>query len=141
MTQINTYITFSGNCREAMTFYHECLGGDLDLQPIGGSPVEAECPTAMRDHILHAALTKDALLLMGSDMVGPEGYVKGNNVALSLTCRSEEEINRFFSKLSEGGKIIHPLRVEFWGATFGVFTDKFGIRWMLSYDKKLQGLP
>ena len=135
MTQINAYINFSGNCREAMTFYKECLGGELTLQTVGGSPIEAQCPAGMKDDILHATLTKGVLLLMGSDMVGPGGLVKGNNIALSLNCSSEEEINTFFSKLSESGNIIDPLKVQFWGAMFGVLTDKFGIRWMLNYDK------
>ena len=72
---------------------------------------------------------------MGSDMVGPDGFTQGTNIALSLNCSSEEEINTFFSKLSEGGKVIDPLKLQFWGALFGVFNDKFGIRWMLNYDK------
>ena len=72
---------------------------------------------------------------MGSDMVGPDGFNKGNNIALSVNCSSEEEINTFFSKLSAGGKIIDPLKVQFWGAIFGVLTDKFGINWMFNYDK------
>jgi PhnB protein len=137
MTQINAYITFNGNCREAMNFYKDCLGGELSLQTVEGSPIEAQCPAAMKDHILHASLQKDGLLLMASEMLGPEGFIKGNTIALSLNCNSEEEINEFFSKLSVGAKIIHPLRREFWGAIFGVFTDKFGIRWMLNYDKTL----
>ena len=135
MTQINAYINFSGNCREAMTFYKECLGGELTLQTVGGSPIEAQCPAGMKDQIMHASLTKGALLLMGSDMAGPGGLSKGNNIALSVNCSSEEEINTFFSKLSEGGKIIDPLKLQFWGAMFGVLTDKFGIRWMFNYDK------
>jgi PhnB protein len=56
-------------------------------------------------------------------------------VALSLSCSSAEEIKSFFSKLSKNGKVSHALKEEFWGATFGVLTDKFGIRWMLNYDK------
>jgi PhnB protein len=135
MTQINAYLNFNGNCREAMNFYKECLGGELALQTVGGSPIEAQCPAAMKNQVLHASLINDALLLMGSDMTGPEGFIKGNTMALSLNCSTEEEINTFFSNLSRDGKIIHPLRVEFWGAIFGVFTDKFGIRWMLNYDK------
>lgn len=134
MTQINAYITFSGNCREAMTFYKECIGGKLTLQTVG-SPIEAQCPSSMKDSILHASLTKGSLLLMASDMIGPGGYEKGNNIALSLNCSSEEEINNFYSKLSKGGQIIDPLKVQFWGALFGVFTDKYGIRWMLNFDK------
>jgi PhnB protein len=135
MTQIHAYINFSGNCREAMTFYKECLEGELTLQTIGDSPVEVQCPAGMKDQILHSGFTKGGLLLMGSDMAGPEGITKGNNIALSLNCSSEEEINTFFSRLSEGGKIIDPLKVQFWGAWFGVLNDKFGIRWMLNYDK------
>ncbi len=135
MTQINAYINFNGSCREAMTFYKECLDAELTMQTIGGSPIEAQCPASMKDQIMHASLTKGALLLMGSDMTGPGGFVKGNDMALSLNCSSEEEINAFFSKLSEGGEIIDPLKIKFWGAMFGVITDKFGIRWMLHYDK------
>jgi PhnB protein len=135
MTQINAYITFNGNCRKAMEFYKECLGGELILQTVGGSPIEAQCPAAMKDHILHASLAKDGLLLMASEMIGPGGYRAGNNIALSLNCSSEKEINEFFSKLSAGAEIIHSLRTEFWGAIFGVLTDQFGIKWMLNYDK------
>ena|SRR5438552_3445248 len=138
MTQINPYINFSGNCREALSFYHECIGGELDLQTIGGSPVEAECPGAMKDQILHGALTKGSLVLMGSDMGIPGEFTQGNNIALALACSSEDEIERFYARLSTGGKKVHPLRKEFWGATFGILNDKFGIRWMLTYDEKLQ---
>lgn len=137
MTQINAYITFNGNCREAMTFYKECLGGTLNMMPVGGSPMEAECPTAMKDSILHSTLLKDSLVLMASDMLAPGvEFVPVSNIALSLNCSSEEEINEFYTKLSDGGHIIDPLKVQFWGAIFAVFTDKFGIRWMLNYDKK-----
>ncbi|MDP9230730.1 MAG: VOC family protein [Bacteroidota bacterium] len=135
MTQINAYLNFNGNCREAMNFYKECLGGELALQTVEGSPIEAQCPAAMKHQILHASLMNDGLILMGSDMQGPEGFIKGNTIALSLNCSSEEEINTFFSKLSQDGKITHALTEQFWGATFGVLTDKFGIRWMLNYDK------
>jgi PhnB protein len=135
MTQINAYINFNGKCREAMTFYQECLGGDLMLQTIEGSPIEAHCPSEMKNQIMHSALTKDRLLLMASDMSGPGGYTHGNSVVLSLNCSSEEEIHTFYIKLSEGGQILDPLKVQFWGAWFGVFDDKFGVRWMLIYDE------
>ena len=79
------------------------------------------------------------LVLMASEMIGPGGFCDGgNNIALSLNCINEEEINTFYTKLSSGAQIIHPLRVEFWGAIFGVFTDRFGIRRMLNYDKNVK---
>ena len=136
MTQINAYLNFNGNCREAMVFYQQCLGGELSLQTIEGSPVETQCPAAIQHHILHASLLKESLVLMASDMTGPDGFIKGNTVALSLNCSSEKEIKTFFSNLSTEGHISHPLDEQFWGATFGVLTDKYGIRWMLNYDKR-----
>lgn len=138
MTYINAYINFNGNCREAMNFYKECLGGDLSVQTIEGSGIEDQCSPTMKSQVLHASLINENLLLMGSDMVGPDGFVKGNTISLSLHCSSEKEINRYFTSLSRGGKILHPLKAEFWGATFGVFTDKFGIRWMLNYDERVK---
>ncbi len=136
MTQINAYVGFNGKCHEAMTFYKECLGGELTLQTVESSPIAAQCAAAMQHQILHSTLMKDGvLLLMGSDMVGPAGHLPGNTVALSLNCSSEDEINTFFSKLSQEGKIVDPLKVQFWGAMFGVLTDKFDVNWMLHYDK------
>jgi PhnB protein len=135
MTHINAYLNFNGNCREAMTFYAECLGGELSMQTVEGSPIAEQCPTAMKDQILHASLINEGLLLMGSDMVGRHGFIQGNTISLSLNCSSEEEIALFFSKLSSGGEIMHPLKMEFRGAIFGVFIDKYGIKWLLNYDK------
>src|SRR4249920_2607817 len=116
MTQINSYLTFSGNCREAMTFYKECLGGELTLQTIGESPLSDKMPKQMKDCILHSTLTKDDLVLMGSDMVGENGLTKGNAVSLMLKCSSETEIKTTYKTLSSGGKADHPLENSFWGA-------------------------
>jgi PhnB protein len=136
MTQISAYLNFNGNCREAMTFYKNCLGGELCFQTVEGSPMEAGCPSGVKHQILHSSLTKNGLILMGSDMVSPEGLKMGNNISLSLNCSSKEEINRVYKSLSDGGKIIEPLGLQFWGAMFAVLKDKMGITWMLTYNKK-----
>jgi PhnB protein len=138
MTQINSYLTFNGNCREAMTFYQECLGGELFLQTIGESPMADQLPPQMKESILHATLTKGALIIMASDMVSEQGLTKGNNVSLMLNCSSEDEIRTFYQKLSDGGEARHPLENTFWGALFGGLTDKFGILWLLNFDKNQQ---
>jgi PhnB protein len=135
MTQINSYLTFNGNCREAMTFYRDCLGGELNFQTIGESPLSDKMPTQMKDCILHATLTNDRLILLGSDMVGEKGLVKGNAVSLSLNCSSEEEIQSWYTKLSNAGFQNHPLENSFWGALFGDLTDKFGNHWILNFNK------
>lgn len=92
-------------------------------------------PQQMKDCILHATLTKGALVLMASDMVGENGLVKGNSVSLSLNCSSEEEIKSCYAKLSSGGHVDHALENSFWGALFGDLTDKFGNHWLLVYNK------
>jgi PhnB protein len=135
MTQINSYLTFNGNCKEAMTFYKDCLGGELIFQTIGESPLSDKMPRQMKDCILHATLTKNALVLMASDMVSESGLVKGNAVSLSLNCSSEEEIKKYYAKLSAGGTANHPLEDSFWGALFGDLTDKFGNHWILNFNK------
>jgi PhnB protein len=135
MSQIHSYLTFNGNCREAMTFYHACFGGELSFQTIGDSPLSAKMPKHMKDCILHSTLTKEALVLQGSDMVPHTGLIKGNAVSLSLDCISEEEIKNLYSKLSAEGTADHPLEDTFWGAMFGDLTDKFGNHWLLNYSK------
>jgi PhnB protein len=135
MTQINSYLTFNGNCREAMTFYKDCLGGELNFQTIGESPLSDKMPKQMKDCILHGILTNNGLILMASDMVSEKGLVKGNAVSLSLNCSSEDEIKSCYAKLSVGGTTNHPLENSFWGALFGDLTDKFGNHWILNFNK------
>jgi PhnB protein len=138
MTQINAYLTFSGNCREAMNFYKDSLGGELAMQSIGESPLADKMPAQMKDCILHATLTKGSLVLMGSDMVSDKGLLKGNAVSMAINCSSDEEIKTFYEKLSAGGSKDHALEETFWGATFGDLTDKYGNHWLLNYEKKKQ---
>ena len=135
MAQINAYLTFNGNCREAMTFYKDCLGGELTMQTVQGSPLESQMPLTAKKHILHASLVNHDLVLLGSDMTGTAEVVKGNTISLSLHCGSADEIQLFFSRLSDGGQIVHPLH-EFFAGTMGTLTDKFEKDWLLYYDKK-----
>jgi PhnB protein len=85
MAQIKSYLTFAGNCSDAMHFYKECLGGELMLQTIGSSPLADKMPAHMKEYILHSTLTRDAFILMGSDMVSDNGLITGN--AVSLECK------------------------------------------------------
>ncbi len=141
MANINSYLTFNGNCREAMTFYKECLGGALTFQTIGESPLADKMPPKMKECILHAMLTNGKLVIMGSDMTPEQGLIKGNSVSLMLDCDSEEEIKVFYNALSTGGLSTHPLEHTFWGATLGNLTDRYGNNWLLHFDKNAQQNP
>jgi PhnB protein len=135
MSFIHPYLTFDGNCREAMTFYQECLGGELSFQTVGDSPLSKKMPKQMKDCILHATLTKEAMVLQGSDMVPQSGLIKGNVVSLSLDCSCEEEIKKVYARLSEKGEADHPLEHTYWGALFGTLTDRYGNHWILNLNK------
>ncbi|HUB59735.1 MAG TPA: VOC family protein [Puia sp.] len=135
MTQLNPYLNFNGQCREALSFYQECFEGDLELQKVAESPMAAKMPSEKGPFILHGALLKDGqVLLMGSDMIGNH-LQPGNSVNLCLSCTSDHQINTLFNRLSAGGHVKVPLHQSFWGATFGELTDKFGMNWMLNYTR------
>ncbi|MGH2667032.1 VOC family protein [Flavobacterium sp.] len=133
MSAIHAYLTFNGNCREAMLFYQKCLGGKLVFQTIGKSPLSDELPREMKDTILHATLIKDQLVIMATDMVSSNGLTKGNSISLLLHCSSEKEIKDRYAKLSQNGLQNHPLEKTFWGSLFGDITDQFGNQWLLQY--------
>lgn len=134
MAQLNPYLNFDGNTREAMTFYQSVFGGELTMQTVGETPMP--CPAGMENQIMHSMLIGGGVVIMGSDMQGPEGHRPGNTVTLSLNCNSEEETRTLFAKLSDGGTVVEPLKVMFWGGLFGALGDKFGVRWMFNFEAK-----
>ena len=134
MKSLDPYLTFDGNCREAMTYYAEALDAHVDLMDASQGP----CAPEDAGRILHARLLKGNLRLMASDTMSTSGRGKpviGNNFQLSLDCESAEEEDAVFAKLVDGGVVRMPLQDTFWGARFGMLTDKFGIEWMLNFDK------
>lgn len=136
-SNVSPYLTFKGYCREALTFYKDCLGGgDVVLTTVAGSPIESMCPPHMKDQIMHGTLKKDGILINGSDLIGPGGLTNGNNVAILLTCSSEEEIDLFYKNISQEGTIYDPLKLQFWGDMFASVEDKFGVRWNMVYTPK-----
>ncbi len=132
MKEIQTYLNFDGNCREAMTFYKECLGAELFVMPFANGPMEV--PKGSEDRLLHSKLTKGATVLMASDTMPGISFKQGNNFSVSLGCESLEELERVFAAFSEKGKVTMPLQDTFWGARFGMVTDQFGISWMFDFE-------
>ena len=135
MAQLITYLTFNGNCREAMSFYRSCLGGKLYLQTVGESPMADDLPENLKDFILQGYLKNGALMLMATDMVGEEGLRRGNSTAIMIECSSEEEMKLFYDRLAAGGEPTDPIDTTHWGALFGGLTDRYGNRWLLNFDQ------
>jgi PhnB protein len=133
MKEIITYLNFDGNCREAMNFYQKSLGGELHIMPFSEMP--GDVPKENKDRIMHAALRNGPAVLMASDTMPGMPFHPGNNVWICVNPESTEEADRLFNAIGENGKIVMPIQDTFWGARFGMLTDKFGINWMFNYEK------
>ncbi len=132
MSKMNLYVNFNGQCREAMTFYQAALGGELQFQTAGQSPMASQVPAEFTDHVIHAQLDTPDWTLMASDALG-HPLTHGNDMSIMINCDSEEQITSIYKALSVGGEIVSELKKEFWGALYANFVDKFGVRWMLNY--------
>ena len=136
MRKLNPYINFGGKCREAMSFYRDTFGGELNLMTIGESPMPCEDNKDQKDLIMHSSLEGSGFVLMGTDMGGAEAAGPQGQISVCIDCSSEDEINRLYETLSAGGQATYPLHDAFWGGKFGVLTDKYGVVWMLNSDKE-----
>lgn len=140
MATINPYLTFNGNCEEAFNFYKSVFGGEFaflgrfkDMPPMEGMNV----PDTEAEKIMHVSLPiSKETTLMGSDSSEAFGKatVPGNNFSISINSETEDEATKLFNSISEGGAVTMPLDKTFWGAYFGMCTDKFGISWMVNFD-------
>jgi PhnB protein len=133
MATLNPYLTFKGNCKEAMNFYKDVLGGELTILLAGDSPAKDQVPPQFHNQVLHSHLKNGDMEIMATDM-NPGTFNDGNTVHLCLVCKSEKEIRSLYEKLSAGGTITGPLDHMFFGM-LGSFTDKFGKNWMVEFDE------
>lgn len=140
MATINPYLTFDGNCEEAFDFYKTVFGGEFTyigrFKDMPDSP-EFSVPEADKEKIMHVSLPIGGdSNLFGSDSSAAFGanHIQGTNVSLSINAITVEEATRLFMGLSEGGNVTMPLNKTFWGAFFGMFTDKFGIHWQVNCE-------
>lgn len=131
-TKLNPYLTFNGNCREAMTFYKDALHGELNIQTFGDSPMEV--PPEQKDRVMHATLTFGDGIIMASDGMPENEVIFGNAVSLSIAAMSVKDGERIFNYLSTGGTIVMPWEKTFWSAMFGMCKDKFGIGSMVNVE-------
>ncbi len=134
-SKLNPYINFDGQTKEAMEFYRNALGGDLHMSTYGEGGMSQD--PAEADKIMHAMIVApNGITLMAADTPNGWAHVVGTNVSVSLSGDDEAELRGYWDKLSEGGEVNQPLMVAPWGDTFGMFNDKFGIRWLVNIAGK-----
>jgi PhnB protein len=137
MITINPYLNFSGNTEDAFNFYKSVFGGEfLALQRFSDTPHGDQLPEGDRNKLMHISLKVGETILMGTDALESQGHrlTPGNNFSLSLNPAQVEEGQKHFNALAAGGKITVPFEKAFWGAYFGMLTDKFGIQWMVNVE-------
>lgn len=135
MANLQAYLTFNGNCREAMLFYKKCLGGKLTLQTIDTIEKSRTIPPSLKTAIVHACLKNKFFVLQGTDLVD-ESLQKGNAVSLLLECDSKTEMMKYFKRLSYNGeKSLEPMLTSH-GTLLASLTDQFGTRWLLNFQQE-----
>ena len=131
--QLTPYIIFNGDCEAALKFYEKALGGS-----IGHISRYADAPeNNMKmdpQKIMHTQFNVDGnLLFMASD--GPTNASDSGMVSLSLNFTDSGAMDAAFARMSDGGNVTMPLQDTFWGARFGMLQDRFGIKWMMNFEK------
>jgi PhnB protein len=129
-TRLNAYISFDGNARDAVEFYKDVFGGELQLNTFGeyGDP---DAPEA--DKVMHAWLqSPSGYDIMCADTPPHVDYQAGTNISLSLSGDDADELKGYWAKLSADGTVAMPLEKQMWGDEFGMCVDKFGITWLVN---------
>ncbi|MFF5175774.1 VOC family protein [Micromonospora sp. NPDC000089] len=129
-SQLNPYLSFDGNARQAMEFYHQVFGGDLSLGTFRDFGTE---DPAIADQIMHGLLrTTSGYVLMGADLPPGEQLHRGNGSSVIINGNDAGELRGYWARLSEGGKVTVPLEKQVWGDEYGQCEDRFGVPWMVN---------
>jgi PhnB protein len=130
-SKLNPYISFDGNAREAMEYYQQVFGGELNATTFaeGGMPSEP----ADAGKVMHAQLESSAgFTLMASDTPAGMSWQAPGGITISLSGDDEAELRGYWDRLADGGSVTLPLEKAPWGDSFGMVTDRFGVPWMVN---------
>lgn len=134
--QIQPYLFFNGRCEEALEFYRGALGAEVTmLMRFKESPAPhppGTVPEGWGDKVMHASFNLGQATVMASDGCGGTAEFKGFSLSIGLA--DQNEVDKVFASLSDGGSVQMPLGKTFWSERFGMVTDRFGVGWMVGVD-------
>ncbi|MEO5852858.1 MAG: VOC family protein [Nocardioides sp.] len=130
MATLNPYLAFDGNARDAMEFYRDVFGGELNIMTFGDMGTEGD----QAAKVMHAQLDggPHGFTLMGSDMPPGQDLRPGNQVSVSLSGDQSDGLRGYWDRLSDGGTVMTSLEKQMWGDEFGMCADRFGIAWLVN---------
>ena len=130
--QVNPYLHFDGNCEAALKYYQKVLGARIEVMvPYESGPPDMPTPLDYKKKIMHAKVTVDGEVLMGSD-APPGHFQKPQGFSVSLQVEDPTDAERKFKALAEGGTINMPFGKTFFSKGFGMCVDQFGVPWMVN---------
>ncbi len=137
MPQPIPYLSFDGNCADAMRFYERVFDGDMKtIMSFGESPMAAQSPREAHHRIMHAFLAfKDGGSLYAGDCPLSMPYDGKKQTMMTLSYPTIGEATKIFNALADGGQITMPLAPSFWAKTFGMVTDRFGVSWAVNGEE------
>ena len=139
MLQAIPFLLFDGNCAEAMTFYHQCLGGELTLTKLGDTPMKDQFPPQKHGRIINANIKNGSVQISAADWMASPALdpVRGNTSAIFLTGKTYAELKAVFAKLAEGAE--KQRFQELHDVPFGVygqFYDRYGVQWIFRAERR-----
>ena len=138
--KVQPYLHFNGRCEEALEFYRKAIGAQVSMQmrfkesPMQGQP--GMVPPGSENKIMHASFRVGDTELMASDG-NCQGKTSFQGISLTINAADEEEAERLFAALSEGGQVQMPLTKTFFSPRFGMVADRFGVSWMVIVPQKM----
>ena len=131
---MSPYLTFPGNCEEAMDFYAEVFGGNIkSIQRTKDSPMAGKMGEENEDKVLHAQLRINDSILMASDAIGMP-YESPRGIMVQTAFDDLERARRVFQRLAKNGETIMKFKPTFWSIGFGMCRDRFGVPWIVNCD-------
>lgn len=128
------YLNYYGKAEAALEFYKEALDAQIMDTMRYKDEASMNAPEEMGNWVLHSGIIVNGEVIYVSDILSEDQYKQGNNISIMIDCDTEEQIRKYFEKLSVGATIIMPLENTFWGALYGSLIDKFGVNWDLNFQ-------
>jgi len=133
--RLNTYVNFRGNCAEAFRYYEKHLGAKVGTMMTHGElPDQSRVNPDWKDAVLNASTSIGGTELMAADIPNAEAM---RSAYLTLGMDSDNESERVFTALADGGQVLMPMQETFFASRFGQVRDRFGMNWMIVHERPM----